>query len=345
MSGDAALEHVRSRAAVDRESSERLWSEAIGDSMSLDAAVELFRDSGRVTLNFHPDRVSRLGLSVAAGLLRDGSYRSQWVTGISAGSRSAIAGGERQRFERELFGGAYDSASPEGQELPVYGSFDLLFDPHGGSPRFGSSFVVLHRHVLGRTTLCIGDSHMGPRDVGTVDSPWSLLAALAGQAARGVLLDRALGRDEFLSALRGAWRPQRPSRCLDGYVEAQVHDGVSLADDVEAIVLDPSFRSTHVEDDLASASERYGFDLRWHQGSELHVDDVPDDFRGPTMPGLAERVARADGIVDARAIGIAARSVQVHAPSALGDPPDSELQQLKYLWHTVLAHGHDAVLE
>lgn len=345
MSGDAAVEHVRARAAADRESSERVWSETIGDSMSLDAAVELFRDSGRVTLNFHPDRVSRLGLSVAAGLLRDGSYRSQWVTGISAGSRSAVAGGERQRFERELFGGAYDSASPEGQELPVYGSFDLLFDPHGGSPRFGSSFVVLRRHVLGRTTLCIGDSHMGPRDVGTVDSPWSLLAALAVQAARGVLLERALGRDEFLSALRGAWRLQRPSRCLDGYVEAEVHGGVSLADDVEAIILDPSFRATHVEDDLAAASERYGFDLLWHQGSELHVDDVPDDFRGPTMTGLAERVARADGIVDARAIGIAARSVQVDEPSALGDPPDSELQQLKYLWHTVLAHGHDAVLE
>ncbi len=27
----------------------------------------------------------------------------------------------------------------------------------------------------------------------------------------------------------------------------------------------------------------------------------------------------------------------------LGDSPDSNLQQLKYLWHTLLAFGHDAV--
>jgi hypothetical protein len=72
------------------------------------------------------------------------------------------------------------------------------------------------------------------------------------------------------------------------------------------------------------------------------VDEVPSDFRGPTMPPLARRVAR-NGFVDACSIGIAARRVRVDRPPLGGDPPDSDLQQLKYLWHTVLAHGHDAV--
>jgi len=70
---------------------------------------------------------------------------------------------------------------------------------------------------------------------------------------------------------------------------------------------------------------------------------VPADFRGPTMPPLARRVAREDGVVDACTIGVAARRIEIDRPPPGGDPSDSELQQLKYLWHTVLAHGHDAV--
>ena len=311
--------------------------------MTLDAAAELFRETGRLTLNFHPDRLTWHGQTVARGLLTEGRYQSQWVTGISSGSRSAIRGGERHRFERELFNGAYDSDERDDQDLPVYGSFDVLMDPHGGSPRFGSSFVVLRRHVLEQTTMCVGDSHMAPRDVGTLESPWSVLAGLAEQAQRGRLLNRQLGVDRFLSVLCRQWSPERPSRELDGYVEAQIRGGVSLSADVEAMVIDPSFRESDVEADLNEAAETFGFDLNWHGGSELHVDDVPDDFRGPGMPSLARRMERGDGVVDAAAIGIAARSAQLDEPLLIGDPPESDLQQLKYMWHTVLAHGHDAV--
>lgn len=281
-------------------------------------------------------------MTVAARLLHCGRYQSQWVTGLSAGSRSAIAGGERQRFERELFGGAYDGGDPATTEFPVYGSLDLVFDPHGGSPRFGSSFVVVHRHVLDRTTLCVGDSHTGPRDVGTIDRPWAILAGLAEQAARAELLNRSLGVEALLQACAGSLRFDRPSRDLDGYVEAQVHGGVSLDSDVEAVVLDPSFQGSSVNKDMQAAAERYGFPLRWHGGSELYVDDVPSDFRGPTMPEVARAVVGADGIIDAHAIGIHAAKLRFDDPTPAGDAPDSDLQQLKYLWHTLLAHGHDA---
>jgi hypothetical protein len=264
------------------------------------------------------------------------------VTGLSAGSRSAIRGGERHQWEGLLFDGAYADADPTLVDLPVYGSFDLLSDPHGGSPRFGSSFVILRRHVLERTTFCVGDSHAGPKDVGTIIEPRSVLAALSEQASRRELLNRGLGLDALLAACESLYRPVRPSRDLDGYVEAQIHGGVSLEADVEAMVVDPSFRATSVEEDLTAAGERYGFSVRWHGGSELHVEEVPDDFRGPTMPALARRVARADGFVDACAIGRAASAVVLGEPTANGDPPESDLQQVKYLWHTLLAHGQDA---
>lgn len=308
----------------------------------LDVWAERVADAGRLTLNFHPDCVGRHGLTVAAGLLASGRYQSQWITGLSAGSRSAVAGGAREGWERRLFGGAYDDRDPAVTDFPVYGSFDLVFDPHGGSPRFGSSVVVLRRHVLPRTTFCVGDSHMDPKDVGTIDEPGCILAGLAEQAARQALLDRGLGVDDLLRACAGTYRSVRPSRDLDGYVEAQIHGGVSLASDVEAVVLDPSFEGTSVEADLAAAAERDGFSLSWHGGSEIHVAEVPDDFRGVTVPQLARQTARPDGIVDARTIGDRAANFAVGAPTVEGDPPESQLQQLKYLWHTLLAHGHDA---
>jgi hypothetical protein len=344
MTTAGALDAVHTRAEAARDEAASRWSAAVGSASTepVDAWRPRFARAGRITLNLHPDRITRSGSTVAAGLLADGRYRSQWVTGISSGSRSALAGGDRHRFERKLFGGVYDGAEPRAVELPVYGSLDLLGDPFGGSPRFGSCFVVLRPGVLDRTTLCVGDSHVAPRDVGTADASWCLLAGLAEQAAAGRLLDRPLGVDALLTVLDGR-RDElpRPSRSLDGYVEAQVHGGVDLTTDVEAIVVDPSFSGTEVERDLVAAATRYGFDLRRHPGSELAVDEVPTDFRGPTMPALARHVARPDGIVDANTIGGAApRNVDELLPG--GDPPDSLLQQLKYLWHTVFALGRDA---
>src|SRR5687768_9265840 len=160
-------------------------------------------------------------------------------------------------------------ADPATHEFPVYGALDLMRDPHGGSPRFGSSYLVLAPNVRARTTLCVGDSHLGPRDVGTLDAPWSLLAGLAEQAASGSLLDRGLGVEDLDRVLDGEIVPGTPSRCLDGYIEAQVHGGVDLATDVEAIVLDPSFGGTNTEQDITAAASRYGFEVRWHGGSNL----------------------------------------------------------------------------
>lgn len=341
MSTEAALNVVRGRALAERNHAAKRWQGAVRGER-LEEWVERFRDSGRLTLNFHPDRITQDGRTVSAGLVADGRYRSQWQTGLSAGSRSAVPGGDRQRWESALFGGAYDAADPSAFDHPVYGSLDLMLDPHGGSPRFGSSFVVLRAHVRLRTTICVGDSVTGPKDVGTADAPWSVLAGLAEQASSGALLNRGLGVEDLLKALDGSYVSAGPSRDLDGYVEAQVHGGVSLRQDVAAIVVDPSFAGTQVERDLSAAAEQFGFELGWHAGSELDAKEVPP-VRAPTMPALARTLARPDGVVDAHAIGVAAARIAFAEPQPTGDDSESPLQQLKYLWHTVLAYGHDAV--
>lgn len=336
--GRIAIDRVRHRAASARQIALDRWRAAIGGPSP---PPDLVATAGRLTVNFHPDRVARTGV-VADGLLESGRYRSQWATGISSGGRTAFVGGDRQSFERTLFDGAYDDADPTRDEFPVYGAFDLVRDPLGGSPRFGSSYLVLADHVRDRTTLTLGDSHVAPADNATFDEPWPLLAGLAEQAATGRLLGRDLGVDDLLALLRSGGEERPTDRDLDHYVEAQIHGGVRLDDDVAEVVLDPSFRATAIEASIAAAADRHGVDLSWHRGSELDADRVPDDFRGPTMPDLARRVARSDGVVDAHAIGVAARRAVVGELQPDGDPPDSDLQQLKYLWHTLVAFGHDA---
>lgn len=342
MGSTVAIGTIVDRAVAARPESEKRLTASGPWPVSLEALAGLFAEAGRLTVNFHPDRVSRGGRIAAAGLAADGHYRSQWVTGVSAGSRSAIEGGERQRFEHEFFAGAYDTTDPSSGDHPVYGALDLLFDDHGGSPRFGSCYLVLKSNVRSRTTLSLGDSHVAPPDVGTFPEPLAILAGLADQALADRLLNRPLGRTVLLQALDGTYRSPAASRDLDGYIEAQIHGPVSLGDDVAEVVLDPSFRGTPVERELTSTAERHGFEVRWHSGSELRVEDVPDNFRGPTMPALASKVARPDGIVDAAAIGTAAAAEPFEEPTPLGDSPDRPLQQLKYLWHTILAHGERA---
>lgn len=322
-----AVEAVEQRARQDRSIAEtRLHAAFIDEPEYVSAAIDQFGTSGRLTLNFHPDRRTAAGTTVAESLQSGGRYLSQYKTGISNGGRTAVPGGYRDLCEQQLFGGAYDAADSE--DRPLYGAFDLLLDPHGGSPRFGSSFLVLKDHVRQRVTLCVGDSHAGPRDVGTFNEPHCVLAALAEQSKASALLDRALGEDAFREAL--ARRLVVPAgRRLDGYVEIQVHGGVTLADDIEEVVLDPSFRRSEIGRVLVEAGREHGFAVKWHQGSELDPATVLGTFRRRETPDLARRVARPDGLVDAEALGRAAWSCDVGCPSEGGDPEDSQLQQLK----------------
>ncbi|MGI9601362.1 MAG: DUF3626 domain-containing protein [Acidimicrobiales bacterium] len=309
------------------------------EEVSVPDLVEGVRQHGRLTLNFHPDRRSREGHTVAAGLLETGRYQPQTETGVSNGSRSAVPEGERTQWERTLFGAAYvDSAVTR----PVYGALDLTRDPHGGSPRFGSSFVILAASCLDRATFCVGDSHVGPTDLGTIECFTAILAGLLEQGADDAGLGRSLSVGDIVTAIQQGEPTVAPARCLDGYIEAQVHGDVLLGDDVDAIVLDPSFRGTPTETLLDLAADQHQFELMWHGGSELAATLVPDDFRGPTMPELAQLVARADGIVDAACLGRCAENIAYTPPTRSGDAPESPLQQVKYLWHCLLHHGRDA---
>ncbi|MER7915989.1 MULTISPECIES: DUF3626 domain-containing protein [unclassified Streptomyces] len=246
----------------------------------------------RITLNFHPDRFSG-GLPILASLARDGVYHSQFVTGTGNGGLTAHPGGDRWRWESRIFGGAYDDAEPA--ERPVYGALDFRRQVVGAAPRFGSSHLRLTAPATARATFCYPDSAAEPTDVGT-----------AG----------AMG----LIALAEADRRD----ALDDYIESHVHGGVLLARDVEALVLDASYRGTPVE----AAARSLPFPLEWHPGYALTVDRLRHhaDYRGPRYTALGARLAP-NGLLTPRHLGDAARTGR------------HDLQHLKMLWHTLARFG------
>ncbi|OIK29508.1 DUF3626 domain-containing protein [Streptomyces malaysiense] len=246
----------------------------------------------RITLNFHPDRLSG-GLPILASLARDGVYHSQFVTGTSNGGLTAHPGGDRWRWESRIFGGAYDDAGPA--ERPVYGALDFRRQVVGAAPRFGSSHLRLTARTTARATFCYPDSAAEPTDFG--------VASVMGLIARA----EADERD-----------------ALDDYIESHVHGGVLLARDIEALVLDASYRGTPVE----SAARLLPFPLEWHPGYVLTVDRLREHagYRGPRYTALGTRIAR-DGRLTPRHLGDAARTGRY------------DLQHLKMVWHTLARFG------
>ena len=195
-----------------------------------------------------------------------------------------------------MFGGAYDGAPAPAR--PVYGALNFRRKPIGAAPRFGSAHFRLSADVLNRATFCYPDSVFEPVAFGVARSMPLIGLALADK------------RDD-----------------LDDYIEAQVHGPVKLDRDVEALVLDPSYRGTDVE----AAAAGLPCELEWHRGFRLGVDDLRrhPDYRGPRYVALGADIA-VDGHLTPRVIGDAART---------GRHDD---QDLKRVWHYLARFGAPA---
>lgn len=303
--------------------------------------------AGRITVAFHPDRLDRRGRTAVTGLLTDGAYLNQWTTGMSSGSRSALPGGFRDSWEREVFGLPADAPA---ERRPVYGALDLLRHRHGGSPAFGSCFLVLRDHVRERCTLTLGDSHLLPKRVGTFSRPEAIVDGLHEQAARGQLLGQQLSTEDLHAVLHSE-RRAAPRRTVADYIEVQIHGGVSLAD-IAAIVIDPSFEGTAVERTARSAAEAANAAFEQHPGTVIeprelrHDPDAVDWDDDPAyvdhLIASLEQAAHPSDKASAAIIGRLLPEQPAAAPAAEGDAPRSLLQQVKHLWRLTYKLGRDA---
>ncbi|MFD3401844.1 DUF3626 domain-containing protein [Kribbella sp. NPDC058693] len=240
-----------------------------------------------ITLQFHPNWPHGERM-VIESMVADGFYRSQFVTGISSGGLTAFAGGDRWRWESRLFAGKYDEQPPTAR--PVYGVWNRREDPYGGGIRFGSSYFRLKSEAVERATFCFPDSAREPEHFGD--------SSLLEQLCR--LADEA-GFDD-----------------LDEYVEAHVHGEVRFDADVDAVVLDPSFVGTRVEE----AAYLLGCGVEYHPGFRATADDFDPAYRGA-------------GIVElARSLG-AELTPELLGPAVRTHPA----QAIKRLWHCLARFG------
>lgn len=246
-------------------------------------------EDSRITVHFHPDR--RAGdRSTLRALLDDGVYRSQFATGTSNGGLTAHPGGDRWHWESRLFGGAYDDSPP--QDRPVYGALNHRGSGLGGAIRFGSCHLRLRPETLERATFCWPDSVEDPVDLGVRDR--CDLASLALASGRNL---------------------------LDDHVEAHVHGGLVVARDVEALVLDPSFRG------FPDVS-RFPAPVEFHDGFVLSRSDFARDevrvFRGAEVAAAGASLGE---VVTPAVIGAATWTREF------------DEQTLKRVWHCVARFG------
>lgn len=306
-------------------------------------AVSKLKKNARVALHFHPDRLDPQMKSVAEALHAQGTYKSQFETLLSNGSVSAHPGGARDNWENKLYNGAYNLEGSTNEHRPKYGALNVMCHQDGPAPRFGSCYFVLRPEVSSRCTFTYLDSHQDPKEKGTLDEFEDIMAALLTEV---FTRDFALGQSDLtipklinhISKTQD-FSTNRIARNLNHYIEAQVHGDISLADDVEELVADPAFKGTSTGNVLEALCKDYKIKILWHQGYALDLNEVPLDFRGPTMPLLAKRVAT-DSYLDTYMIGTAAASLKKD-PAAWSDRGTyaEVLQELKLLWHVLVTFG------
>jgi len=313
-----------------------------------DTAIESLRKNVRVGIHFHPDRPDSSLKTTIGNLLDQGIYKSQFETFISSGAVSAFRGGSRDKWEKDLFGGAYNGFFTKVNERPKYGSLDLLQFPDGPSPRFGSCFFLLKPEVSKRCTFTYMDSHQKPKERGTLDEFDLIMLGLLTDTFH---YNNTLGQKDIsvrqllhhlinsLGEPIGDLSNKTPKRTLNNYIEAQVHGLISLQNDIEIMVADPSFRKTDIGDIIIQTCNKYSIKLLWHMGFALKLNEIPDDFRGNEMPKLAEFITK-DDFINTHHLGLAIMDLHYNQKKweSWGSQKDV-IQKIKLLWHVLVKYG------
>lgn len=352
-SQEAALKHFEKIALSNKETALstikhilRMCNVSESDNNTANKNLKLH---SKIALHFHPDRPVRDNLTVVESLLKSGKYKSQFETKISNGDVSAYPGGDRDHWEKEIYGGSYHKSDFMGDERPKYGALSVFDFPDGPAPRFGSCYFLLKSNVLNRATFTYLDSHLLPQERGTIKEFDHIYSELLTEIfTRNFVLGLSdLTVPKFVSYLKNDiehsmkdYSKKIPKRNLNYYIETQVHGDINLNEDIEALVADPSFKETEIGDKLIELSNHYNFSLHWHKGFKLLLTDVPLDFRGPTMPSLAKRVANEKEFITTNMIGDAVRNLKEN-PEQWEDRGEFKevLQELKLLWHVLVTFG------
>ena len=305
---EMATNYVRERVEPGRENSKNILS-VVQYRSNIQCGADMLAEltclldkNGRICSHFHPDHIDQNGSTVAASLLASGKIMSQFESGISNGRVDTSQGGFRDTLEARLFGEDYVKFIQGRPEMRVkYGALSLIGSNNGPAPRFGSCYFVFKQEVMKRSTFCYGDSYNAPDELG-LEGMWEvILSKLFNDSydQDGVLGMKLLRPPELYERMKKVlegpvgnnWSFPALSN-LNSYIEAQIHGPLTLEQDVEAIVIDPSFQNTDVFAAMKQIADKYNVKMVMHHGYSLHVKKVPNSFRGPSMPRVASLVCQ-----------------------------------------------------
>lgn len=154
-----ALNNVNTRATEQHRSTveERLRKAGFEKAeQTLDAMVRFLSHESPIITWFKPFKVVTNGVPQIECMTNDCCLRNQFEVFHSNGLMKTEA---RERWERDLFGGAYETCPAT--ERPKYGLFNIFGDPEGPKvPRdqYGDCFLVFTEDVRKRTTMTPFDS-------------------------------------------------------------------------------------------------------------------------------------------------------------------------------------------
>lgn len=309
----------------------------------IETIISNIQNNAQIAVHFHPDALNVNEVSVSESLLDSGIYLNQFVTHLSNGLLAPEIDGQRAKWEDMLFGSAYQSVDLSLR--PKYGSLSLLPSLYGPSPRFGSCYFLLKPECMRHSTFCYGDSSSNPKERGTWKTLENVVAALfvdcfTNEQVLGLSNIRpphlfAHLRQDLYS--RKALQDCISLRNLNHYIEAQIHCEISLSKHVTTLVADPSYQHSKYGDVLQKICSKYNISLQWHDGFQLDVHDVVDNFRGNLMSTIARKIAVHD-IIHAEIIG-KARIDAVKNPQKWEQFEEPPSQLLKCLWHVLLRFG------
>jgi hypothetical protein len=342
----------KSNESLNKNYIQRLLNDNSVDDIETDKLINNIFQYSYITVNFHPDRISSNGDLIIESILKEGKYYSQFKTGTTNGSKTAYPGGERDLWEKELFGGFYHTTETDCDRRVKYGSLNIMNYKDGASPRFGSCYLKLNKNVIDRCTFTFGDSYLKPKFVGTKDSFYSIMRAMLDEVMLKKRFFNSYDYDLIKTIKYIANMNQNNlntqhgiiGRALDHYIETQIHGDINLMDDVDCLVVDESFRESGILQYILDISTEFNIDIQWIPCRKVIVDTIQDEFRGPIIKPFAKKILEelkiSSEYIDANLIGIASRYLQYNTNSwsEFGDV-NQTFQYLKQLWHVLVQFG------
>jgi len=193
-------------------------------------------------------------------LLGDTHYRNQFETASSSGLLKPEA---RMRWEKRLFGQAYDDA--QAFDRPKYAVQNVFNDFRGvmGAKQYGDSYMVL-QDVRLRCTMCPQDSaNLPARRLAVLDFYGHSLLEYSDSELKELFRVAKDGLEHCgdSAAMIERWGT---------YKEAQVHGPISYKDHVRRIVVNERHRPE--ADKFQGIAEKHGWLLTW-------MDEMGDELR------------------------------------------------------------------